>query len=167
MSNIPRYEGGGQLPRSSPASGAPPSVMMAVRLMYAGAVLSAITLVLGLSTTSGLRAAIHKALPKLTSSQLNTEVHATVAFAVVFGVIGIGLWIWMAIANQKGRNWARITGTAFFGLDTIFLLAGLTLHETAVGTVVSVLVWAVGLGAVIFLWQGASTAYFKAPKYLS
>jgi hypothetical protein len=167
MSNIPRYEGSGQLPGASFGSGAPPSVMTAVRLMYAGAVLSAISMVVGLATTSGLRAAIQKAGPKLSAAQVTTTLHVTEAFTVVFGLIGIGLWIWMAIANQKGLNWARITGTVFFGLETIGLILSLARHEPALSIVVAVVIWAVGLGAVIFLWQSASSAYFKAPRYLS
>ena len=44
------------------------------------------------------------------------------AVAIIFGLIGIGLWLWMAYANKAGKNWARITATAFFGLDTLSVL---------------------------------------------
>lgn len=34
-----------------------------------------------------------------------------------FGLIALGLWIWMAVMNGKGRNWARVTGTVFGALS--------------------------------------------------
>jgi hypothetical protein len=44
----------------------PASVVMAVRLMYAGAVVSALSLIVGLVTVGGLRDSLHKAQPSLT-----------------------------------------------------------------------------------------------------
>ena len=44
---------------------------------------------------------------------------------VVVGLIGIALWIWMAQMNKRGRNWARITSTVFFALDTLGAIGGL------------------------------------------
>jgi hypothetical protein len=84
--------------------------------------------------------------------------------AIVFGLIGIGLWLWMARANKAGKNWARITATVFFGLDTLSVLAGLRQAEPAVSRVFSLLVWLAGLGAVVLLWQKISSAYFAASQ---
>lgn len=171
MSNIPRYEGGGQMPEPNTGMGAPPSVIMAVRFMYVGAVLSAISLVVTLATIGSLRTGIRnaeaKSKTKLTPAQVTTVVHVTEIALVIVGLIGIGVWIWMAMSCRKGRNWARITGTVFFGLYTLSLIGELAEHQTAAGSVVALVVWLVGLGAVIYLWKPASTAYFKAPRYLS
>jgi hypothetical protein len=68
----------------------------------------------------------------------------------------------MARANQAGKNWARITATVFFGLDTLSLLAALRQAEPALSRTISLLTWLVGLGAVILLWQKISSAYFAA-----
>jgi hypothetical protein len=142
----------------------PPPVVNAVWLMYAGAAISAISLIITLVTVGSLRTAIHNADPTLTATKLHSAEVAAVVVAIVFGLIGIGLWLWMARANKAGKNWARITATVFFGLDTLSVLAGLRQAEPAVSRVFSLLVWLAGLGAVVLLWQKISSAYFAASQ---
>jgi hypothetical protein len=142
----------------------PPPVVNAVYLMYAGAVISAISLIITLATVSSLRTAIHNSDPSLTAAKLHSAEVAAVVVAIVFGLIGIGLWLWMAWANKAGKNWARITATVFFGLDTLSVLAGLRQAEPALSRAVSLLVWLAGLGAVVLLWQKVSSAYFAASR---
>src|SRR5215469_1936107 len=85
---------------------APQSIRMAVRLMYGGAVLSALSFIIGLATVGSLRQAIINASNKtLTSSQIHTAEVAGVSVIVVVGLIGVGLWLWMAWANGRGRSW--------------------------------------------------------------
>ena len=151
------YPSAGQAPepaRSEP----PPSVVQAVRLMYAGAVVSAVSLVVGLATTGSLRTALHKSNPSLTPSQLHTAQTALVVGSVIIGLIGIGLWVWMARTNQAGKSWARIVAAVLFGLDTLFLLLGVA--RAGSGTLVSILTWLIGGGAVILLWRKESSEYF-------
>jgi hypothetical protein len=136
---------------------------MAVRLMYAGAVVSALSLIVGLATIGSLRSSLHKSDPTLTASQLHSLQSVVVVGSVVIGVIGIALWVWMALMNKAGKSWARIVSTVLFGLDTLFLLLGVARAGAAAGTLVSILTWLIGLGAVIFLWRKDSSAYF-APK---
>jgi hypothetical protein len=85
----------------------------------------------------------------------------SVVFAVIVGIIAIGLWLWMARANQAGRSWARITGTVFFGLNTLFLFLSLARPHASVGLIFNLLVWLAGLGAVIMLWRKESAPYFS------
>ncbi len=107
------YPSSGQMPE--PVRPEPPdSVLTAVKLMYAGAVVSALSLIVGVATIGSLRSALQRANPSYTSSQLHTAEVAGVVFIVVFGLIGVGLWIWMAMANKRGANWARIVATVFF-----------------------------------------------------
>ena len=91
--------------------------------MYVGAAVSAVSLIVTLTTIGSLRTAIHNADPALTAAKLHSAEVAAVVVAIVLGLIGIGLWMWMARANQAGKNWARITATVFFGLDTLSVLA--------------------------------------------
>ena len=155
------YPSGGQVPE--PQRPEPPAtVLTAVKLMYAGAVISAISLIATLVTIGALKTAIHNRSPNLTPTQLHTAQVAGVTVAVIFGLIGIGLWIWMASANKAGKNWARITSTVFFGLDTLGILASVRQAETLLGRVLSLLVWLVGLGAIIMLWRRESSEYFAA-----
>ena len=158
------YPSAGQAPE--PVRPDPPdSVLTAVKLMYAGAIVSGLSLVVGLITIGSLRSELRKAYPNVTASQLHTIEVATVVFIVIFGLIGIGLWIWMAMANKRGGNWARITATVFFGLNTVSLLVGLARPEPLASRLVGLLIWLIGLGAVVMLWRSESTAFFKAPRY--
>jgi hypothetical protein len=156
------YPSAGQAPEPV-RSGPPPSVVMAVRLMYAGAVVSALSLIVGLVTVGSLRNSLHKSDPSLTTSQLHSLQTVVVVGSVFIGVISIGLWVWMALMNKAGKSWARIVSTVLFGLDTLFLLLGLARAGAAGGTLVSILTWLIGLGTIIFLWRKDSSAYF-APQ---
>jgi len=142
--------------------GPPASVVMAVRLMYAGAVVSALSLIVGLVTIGSLRSSLHKAQPSLTPAQLHSLQSVVVVGSIFIGVISIGLWVWMALMNRAGKSWARIVASVLFGLDTLFLLAGVARAGAAAGTLVSVLTWLIGLFAVVFLWRRDATEYFNA-----
>jgi hypothetical protein len=153
-----------QTPRQGPE--APPSIRMAVRLMYAGAALSAVSFIVGLATIGSLRQAIIKASTKtLTSSQIHAAEVVGVAVIVILGLLGVGLWLWMAWANGRGRSWARIVAAVLFGLNTLGLLS-VAVRPSAVGTkIFDILVWLVGLGATIYLWRPDSSAYFQQSKF--
>jgi hypothetical protein len=80
--------------------------------------------------------------------------------ATGFGaLVGAGVWIWMALKSRAGRNWARVTGTVLFGLDTIFLIAIIAKGSPleAAGASIN---WVLGLVVVILLWQRSSSAHF-------
>ena len=140
---------------------APPSVLNAVKLMYAGAAVSAVSLIISLVSIGGTKDAIRKARPSLTAAQVNQLNTFIIALAVVSGVIGVALWLWMARANGRGKNWARILSTVLFGLATLDLFGVLSQPKTVLGLVFPVLTWLIGLGAVILLWRGESTGFFK------
>ena len=144
---------------------APPSVLNAVKLMYAGAAVSTVSLVISLVSIGGTKDAIRKARPSLTATQVNQLNTFIIALAVVSGVIGVALWLWMARANSQGRNWARIVSTVLFGLATLDIFGVLSQPKTAISLVFPVLTWLVGLGAVILLWRRESGEFFK-PRQL-
>ncbi|MBV9094784.1 MAG: hypothetical protein JO132_13065 [Streptosporangiaceae bacterium] len=144
----------------------PASVLNAVKLMYAGAAVSTVSLIISLTQISGTKAAIRKARPNLTLTQVNQLNTFIVALAVVSGVIGIGLWLWMAWANNQGKNWARILSTVLFGLATLDLFGVASQPKTAITLIFPVLIWLVGLGAVVLLWRPDSRAFFK-PRALA
>ena len=61
-----------------------------------------------------------------------------------------------------------VSATVFFGLNTLFLLLGLARTAPLGSRLVSILLWLIGLGAIIFLWNKESTSYFQAtsaPRY--
>ena len=154
------YPSAGQMPEPV-RPGPPPSVVRAVQLMYAGAVVSAISLIVGLATVGSLRNSLHKSQPSLTPTQLHNLQTVVVVGSIFIGLISIGLWVWMALLNKAGKSWARIVATVLFGLDTLFLLLGVARAGAAAGTLVSILTWLIGLGAVILLWRKDSSEYFN------
>jgi hypothetical protein len=158
------YPTSGQSQEPQARQAAPNSVQTAVKLMYAGAALSFIELVVGVATIGSVRRAIQTAYPHYTSTQIHRLEVADIIIAVIVGVIAIGLWLWMARASASGHNYARITGSVFFGLNTLFLLVGLARPHIGLGLAFSLLVWLAGLGAVIMLWRRESGAYFSQPS---
>jgi hypothetical protein len=140
---------------------APPSVLNAVKLMYAGAAVSTVSLIVSLVDITGTKTAIRKARPSLTAAQVNQLNTFIITLAIVSGVVGVGLWLWMAKSNSQGRNWARILSSVLFGLATLDLFGVLSQPKTLLGLVFPVLTWLIGLGAIILLWRKDSTAFFK------
>jgi hypothetical protein len=145
---------------------APTPVQNAVKLMYAGAAVSTVSLVISLANFSGTKAAIKKARPTLTATQINQLNTFIITLAIVSGVIGIALWLWMARSNSQGKNWARILSTALFGLATLDLFGVVSQPATLIGLVFPVLTWLIGLGAVILLWRKESSAFFKPQGFV-
>jgi hypothetical protein len=144
---------------------APVSVLNAVKLMYAGAAISTVSLVISLVDVSGTKAAIKRARPSLTATQVNQLDTFIIALAVVSGVVGIALWLWMARANGQGKSWARVVSSVLFGLATLDLIGVFSQPKTALGLVFPVLTWLVGAAAVWLLWRPDSTAFFKTQRF--
>jgi hypothetical protein len=159
------YPTSGEQPPEPQRPPIPNSVQTAVKFMYAGAALSLIELVVGLATIGSLKNAIEQAGQRAGKHYTPSQVHSlevtSIVFAVLVGIIAIGLWIWMARANQAGHGYARITGTVFFGLNTLFLFLSLARPHVGVGLIFNLLVWLAGLGAVIMLWRKESGPYFS------
>ena len=170
----PEYGPQGKPPR-------PKQVMWAYYCMLAGAALSLLGGVLGVAEENTVRSAFQTALPDLTASQVNTLTTVLVGVGLGFGVIEAGLWIWMAFKTKAGRNWARVLSTVFFGFGALGASSGgfrfygfssmngqtvSTSTTTVVGTVTAVGCAILGLLAIVFLWNSASTPFFrKAPVY--
>jgi hypothetical protein len=139
----------------------PPPLLTAVRLMYVGAALSVLFLILGLALAGSLRDQIAEDQPDLSTSELDAAVAISTAFAVIIGLISVGLWIWMAVMNRKGRSWARIVATILGGLNIVFTLIGLT-QNTGIGTVVNLISIALAAAILWLLYRPESSAYYAA-----
>jgi hypothetical protein len=150
---------------------APAPVLTAVRLMYAGAAVSAVALIIGLALISvDIRAAARGRFlgHSLTAPQIRPLI---ITVWIVFGLVVIALWLWMARADGQGRNWARILSTVLFGLAALQLRGDVTPpagHAGAgatvlyySGTALFLAAWLAGAAAVWLLWRPASSAFFK------
>jgi hypothetical protein len=140
---------------------APATVLNAVKLMYTGAAVSTVSLIVSLVSIGGTKAAIRKAKPTLTATQVNQLNTFIIALALISGLVGIALWLWMARANGQGRNWARILSSVLFLLATLDLVGVVSQPKTVLGLIFPVLTWLLGLAAVVLLWRPASTAFFR------
>ena len=148
---------------------APAPVLTAVKLMYAGAAVSAVYLIILLAIVIGDTKAVHASW---NGHRLATA--PAITLGIVPGLVVIALWLWMARANRQGRNWARILSTVLFGLATLQLIKlisdlpqpvshagfGATVLNYGV-TALFAAVWLVGAAAAWLLWRPASSAFFK------
>jgi MFS family permease len=140
----------------------PPPVITASRLMYAGAAVSAVEFIAGLTTVGTLKTTIRSANPSLSANQVNSDIGVALAIGAFFALVGIGLWLWMAFANRRGRSWARITATVLFGIDTLLLLTAIVQPHLALSLVIDIVIWLIGLGAIVLIWNKESSAYYDA-----
>ena len=139
---------------------APAQVLSAVKLMYTGAAVSTVPLIIALATPIAddikayhLRWNGHS----LTAAQISQWRPLIITVVILVGLVVPAVWLWMARANGHGRNWARILSTVLFGLATLHLFS----NKGVVQVVFAVLTWLVGLAAVWLLWRPASSVFFK------
>lgn len=143
---------------------APQSVLNAVKLMYAGAVVSGISVILQFVTIAVARSTLRKQHPHYTAAHIHQLVVAAVAQVTIIGVISIGLWIVMARTNLAGRGWARIAASVLFALNTIDLIQSVHVYGVQIGLIPDALMWLIGLGAVMFLWRRESSDFFQPSR---
>lgn len=168
------YPTGGGSNQMAERQGQPSSLRTAVRLMWAGAALSLIGVIITAAFSGKIKTAITNAAIKanktaasqhktqLTTAQIHTLANATFAILLVFGIIGVLLWVWMAWANNKGSGWARIVASVLFALNTIGLI--FEVGRASVSLISIVLEWLVGVGAIILLWRRDTTQYINSGR---
>jgi hypothetical protein len=144
-------------PAASPP-GPPRLVRIAVMLMYAGAALSAINLLVTLVIFHTIERAFQDSSAAVTPG----EAHTFAVGAIVLAVVETGLWLLMAYANNLGRTWARVSATVLFGLDTLLLLYAFARASISTSQVFAVVVWLVALSATVLLWRRDSAGFFAA-----
>ena len=158
-----------QTPEPTSRPPIPQSITRAVQLMYAGAAASLIGIIIALTTLSSIKSQIISKNPTLTTTQVNNAEHVAIGILIASGLIGAALWLWMAQSSKAGKNWARIVSTVLFAIQTINVVAGAAaVASGGASRIYSIVIWLIGLGAIIFLWQRSSTEYFKsraAPRY--
>jgi hypothetical protein len=153
----------------TPGLSQPATLRNAIRLMWGGAGLALLGAIFTLVFSGRIKTAVERAAVKanvtrsgkgqvqLTPAQIHSLASAVVAIFVVVLVIGILLWAWMAWANGKGRNWARIVATVLFVLNTIYLI--LAVGRASITLIFIGLGWLIGLAAIVLLWRKDTTAY--------
>ena len=155
------------VPRSAP------TVRAAVKLMCVGAAVSTANLILIMAVFGDMRA-YHAVLGHpLTAAQVSKVNAPFITVFIVWSLVPIAVWLWMARANGQGRNWARILSMVLFGVATLDLTGPFgwprgfhgNVVPVAFGPTIPVLTWLAGLAVVWLLWRPASRAYFRPPGF--
>lgn len=146
-----------------PAPERPKSLQLAVTLMYVGAGLGLLGMMLGFALTDDLKEQVAEDNPRLTADEIDAAVSVGLTFAVIFGLVGVGLWIWMAIMNGQGKTWARITGTVFGCINVMSVLINLAVPGRVAGVGIAVSLASGGLAIIIMIlmFQRDSSDYYR------
>ena len=96
------YPSGAKVPPpSGPAL--PPPVQMAIRLMWIGAALSAVSAIYAAATVNHLRTAILKVHPAWSAAQVQSAERSQAFLFAFVGLVSVGLWLWMSFAIRSGK----------------------------------------------------------------
>jgi hypothetical protein len=162
----PTDAAGAGRPTAPPAPPQPSSIALAVKLMWVGAALSLLSLIYSITTLGALEddieAEMRKSDPSVDQSVIDAVYGVTIAFAIVFGLLGAFLWVWMAWKNGQGRGWARVVATVFAGLNLLGLLFTAGAASTDALTAVSSIASVVLAGVIVFLlWRKESSQFYE------
>jgi len=141
----------------------PGAVHTATRLMYGGLAATVVAFLSSLTTlgTYARNATAAKNNFRLTLEAHENQMAGLMTVAVVADVLGIACWVVLAIACRRGRGWTRVAGTVLLGVYTIvvlFVLGGT--HNDPGARFFNLLVWVLGVAAVIPLWTRQARDFF-------
>ena len=145
----------------------PGSIRLAVRLMWAGAAVSVLSLIAGVATLGSAKDEIRDELAKDDANVSQSTVDAAyaigIAFVVIVGAVGVLLWLWMAWKNGQGRSWARVVATVLGGLNALFTLLATTRPTTEpVSLVFSLINLVIAIAILVLLWRKESSDFYTA-----
>ena len=142
-----------------PAAPRPRTVRAAVKLMLAGAAAELAAIITVAVTASTVRAAAAARYP----AELHVAtVHQVLVLAI--GPVAIGMWLWLAWANGRGNDSARMLSGACFGLLTLSVLGSLSQHAASyapANVIAAAIVWAIGLVSVVLIFTPAAGRYYR------
>jgi hypothetical protein len=133
-----------------PAAPRPRTVRAAVKLMMAGAVAELAAMITVAVTGGVVRAAVAARYP--------AAMHAAMVHQVadlIGAPVAIGIWLWLAWANGRGEDWARMLSGACFGLVTLAMLGALSQHAATyapASLIAAAVVWAIGLVSAVLIF---------------
>jgi hypothetical protein len=142
-----------------PAAPRPRAVRAAVKLMLAGAVAEVAAAITALVTLGAVRAAV--------AARDAAAVHMAtlnVIAALAAAPLALGLWLWLAWANGRGEDWARMISAACFGLLTLSLLGHLSQRGAILAPADMAAAgaeWALGLASVVLIFTPQAWRYYR------
>ena len=144
-------------PAESLRPAAPAPVLAAVRLMYAGAAVTTLTVIISVIALAftGRSGATLRLLGR------SQPLPVAVTVGIAGGLVVVALWLWMARASSQGRNWARILSTVLSGLATLKAIGVFSETQPMLSLIFWESAWLIGFAATGLLWRPAASAFFK------
>ncbi|NED94466.1 hypothetical protein G1H11_03975 [Phytoactinopolyspora alkaliphila] len=149
-------------PYARPVPETPKPILTAAKLMYVGAFLSLLGGIFALMGRDAVREEAIRQSPDATADEIDAFVNTFTGFMVFVALISIGLWLWMASANKKGKSWARIVATILGGLNILFGLWGLTAGGFDINTLINLISPVLAAVILYMLYRPESTEYYRA-----
>jgi hypothetical protein len=142
-----------------PAAARPRAVRAAVKLMLAGAAAELAAVITVVVTAGAVRAAVAAHDPAVVPA---VTVHLIAEMALL--PLAVGMWLWLAWANGRGEDWARLLSLSGFGLTSMGLVT--TLAEGAApfaraDLIAGGAVWVIGLASVVLIFTPAAGRYYR------
>ena len=127
----------------------PPSITMAIKLLYATAAFGIVQLIVGITVAVG------------TLGLAMASGFALLFVTLVFAAINVALYVWMARSTIRGRRWPRVVTVVFTILSVIGLLGSIGQPSPALSVVVSLV--SVGLqgSALWFMFREDSSVFYR------
>jgi len=139
----------------------PEPIRVAVNLMYIGAGLAGLSIVLVLLLMGSLRDQVRDNNPSFSDSRVDTAVTYGVTIVIVSALIGVALWLWMAHENGAGKMWARTVATVLGVLNIVLTLIRMGANTTGVN-ILGLVYIALAVAILVLLYRPDSTAYYRA-----
>jgi hypothetical protein len=173
---LPGYVPGRRKPMSAEV---PPKVHTAIRLMYAGFVVTLLDVVLSvvalgrythdatvakdLASTDSAAGRSHLASLQTTVWHSQNTMAGTMAIALLADLLGLACWVWLAMATRRGNGWTRIAGAVLLGIYSVCtLLVLFGTHRDPGPQLTTLVVWALGVATVFPLFSQQARDFFYA-----
>lgn len=140
------------------------SIAVAVKFMYAGAGLEIVGIIINVLRAGSLSGTIMSRFPNYSVSQVHSVEEIYVVLTTIGGLIGVGIWVWMARANAAGRGWARIVATLLFAINSLFTLLLLLAGDPRI-SIAAGLNWLIALCATAFLWRSDASRFYAQSRH--
>jgi hypothetical protein len=159
---LPGYVPGRRKPMSAEV---PAKVHTAIRLMYIGFAVTALDVVLSLLVLGRYThdANVYKELGRTAAQGNASQMAGATAIGLVADLLGLVCWAWLAMATRRGNGWTRIAGAVLLGIYSVCTLIVLFGTKRDPGPqLTTVVVWALGVAAVIPLFSQQARDFFQA-----
>jgi hypothetical protein len=135
------------------------TVLAAVRLMYLGALTEVAALITIIATTPAVRAATMRLAPAQWPAA-----HAILLRDEIISPAVVLVWLWLAWANGRGRDWGRFLFITFTCLTSAGILLALASDGQAVAPADLLAaggLWLLQVATLVLLFRPASGRYFQ------